>query len=237
VLRKTRWSAALAVLLCLAAAQARAGEVVAGVVITLMGAPDFKSASKGTVKPLKRNQFVNEGDQIITKAGEYASVAFIGGAEVRISESSTFVVESGGGQKPTQLFTKVGKAWTRMLFGHSGVRIRTPTAVAAVRGTEADVESNERMTVKVYEGFVDVYNDKGKQALVAGQMTQVASANAAPEPPKTMGDGDKQNWQDSLKTDGVEDQIGRLKKEADKRRSLELKTKSGKTIKLNLEKK
>jgi hypothetical protein len=228
----------LAFLLCFASAPAQAaGEVVAGVVIALMGGPSVKSAKSGEAKPLRRNQFVNEGDQIVTKAGEYVSIAFIGGAEVRISELSTFAVESGGGQKPTQLFTAIGKAWTRMLHGHSGVRIRTPSAVAAVRGTEADVESNERMTVKVYEGFVDVYNDHGKQALVAGQMTRVAGAQTAPEPPKTMSDSDKQTWQDALKADGVEKQIDRLQKEADRRRSLELKTKSGKTIKLNLEKK
>ncbi len=239
MLKKTSRPAVLllAFVFCLTSAPARAaGEVVAGVIISLVGAPTVKSAKGKTTKALKRNQFVNDGDQIATKAGEYVSVAFIGGAEVRISESSTFDVESGGGKKPTQLFTTIGKAWTRMLHGHSGISIRTPTAVAAVRGTEADIESNERMTVKVYEGFVDVFNDQGKQALVAGQMTQVASGGA-PEAPKTMTDSDKGTWQNALKSDGAEKAIERLEKEADRRRSLEVKTKDGKTIKLNLEKK
>ena len=229
---------ALAFLLCLGSAPARAaGEVVAGVVIVVKGAPSIKRRGSKDTKPLKLNQYVNEGDELVTKAGEFASIAFIGGAEVRISESSAFVVEAGGGQKPTQLFTTIGKAWTRLLHGHSGINIRTPNAVAAVRGTEADVESGEHTTVKVYEGFVDVYNDHGKQALTAGQITHVANAQAAPEPPKTMTASDKQNWQDSVKGEGVEKQILRLQKEADRRRSLELKTKDGKKIKLNLEKK
>jgi hypothetical protein len=238
MLKRIGRSAALALLLCLGSAPARAaGEVVAGVVILIKGAPSIKRRGAAVVKPLKQNQYVNEGDELVTKAGEYASIAFIGGAEVRISESSTFVVEAGGGQKPTQLFTTIGKAWTRLLTGHSGINIRTPTAVAAVRGTEADVESGEHTTVKVYEGFVDVYNDHGKQALTAGQMTRVASAQVAPEPPKTMTAADRQNWQDALKGQGVEKQIQRLQKEADRRRSLELKTKDGRKIKLNLEKK
>jgi len=228
----------LAFVFCLPAAPARAaGEVVAGVIISLVGAPTVKAAKGKASKALKRNQFVNDGDQIATKAGEYVSIAFIGGAEVRISESSTFDVESGGGKKPTQLFTTIGKAWTRMLHGHSGISIRTPTAVAAVRGTEADIESNERMTVKVYEGFVDVSNAQGKQSLVAGQMTQVAGAGSAPEAPKTMSDSDRGTWQNGLKTDGTEEAVERLQKEADRRRSLEVKTKDGKTLKLNLEKK
>ncbi len=130
-----------------------------------------------------------------------------------------------------------GRACAPLPPGQPRLRTRTPAAVAAVRGTEADVESNERMTVKVYEGFVDVENKYGKQALSAGQMTQVASAATAPEPPKTMTAADKQTWQDALKAEGVEKQIGRLQKEANRRRSLELKTKNGKTIKLNLEKK
>ncbi|MFI5345779.1 MAG: FecR domain-containing protein [Elusimicrobiota bacterium] len=230
--------AALALLSCLVVAPARAaGEVVAGVVIVLKGAPGIKRRGASAVKPLKMSQYVNEGDELTTKAGEFASIAFIGGAEVRISESSTFVVEAGGGTKPTQLFTTIGKAWTRLLQGHSGINIRTPTAVAAVRGTEADVESGDHTTVKVYEGFVDVYNDHGKQALTAGQMTHVASAQAAPEPPKTMTAADVQHWQDALKGKDVEKQIQRLQKEADRRRSLELKTKDGKKIKINLEKK
>ena len=234
--RAARW-ATLAFLLCAGTAPRAAGEVVAGVVIVLKGAPSIKRRGASDEKPLKLNQYVNEGDALITRAGEYASIAFIGGAEVRISERSTFVVETGGGLKPTELFTTIGKAWTRLLSGHSGINIRTPSAVAAVRGTEADVESGETTTVKVYDGFVDVYNGHGKQALVAGQMTHVASAQVAPEAPKTMSDSDRQNWQDALKGTGVEKQIQRLQKEAGRRRSLELKTKDGKTIKLNLEKK
>lgn len=238
MMKKISWLALWTLLLSLGAAPARAAqEVVAGVVIVVKGAPSVKPHGASTVKKLKLNQFVNEGDELITKAGDFVSIAFIGGAEVRISENSMFRVETGGGEKPTQLFTTIGKAWTRLLHGHSGINIRTPSAVAAVRGTEADVESGERTTVKVYDGLVDVYNDHGKQSLVAGQMTHVASAQAAPELPKTMTASDKQTWQNALKGQGVEKQIERLQKEGDRRRSLELKLKNGKTIKLHLEKK
>jgi hypothetical protein len=237
MLKKIASFAALALLLALGGAPARAAEAVAGVVIVVKGTPSVKPAGKDALKPLKLNQFVNEGDQIVTKAGDFASIAFIGGAEVRVSESSTFLIESGGGTKPTQLFTSIGKAWTRLLHGYSGINIRTPTSVAAVRGTEADVESGAQTTVKVYDGHVDVYNEHGKQALTAGQMTHVASAQAAPEAPKTMTAADRQNWQDALKGKDVEKQIKRLQAEADRRRTLEIKTKNGKKIKLHIEKK
>jgi hypothetical protein len=50
------------------------------------------------------------------------------------------------------------------LHGKAGMQIKSPTAVAAVRGTEADVDVDNRMVVKVYEGLVDVSNDQGSQS-------------------------------------------------------------------------
>lgn len=240
MLKKIARLGALALLLGLGSAPARAaGEVVAGVVTVLRGAPSVKRRGASDAKPMKLNQFLNEGDTIVTKTGEFVTIAFIGGAEVRISEGSTFEVrKGGGGSTATELFSSFGKAWTRLLHGHGGsnINIRTPSAVAAVRGTEADVESSDHLTVKVYEGLVDVFNDHGKQSLVAGQMTH-ATAAAAPEPPKTMSAADKQTWQDALKSPDAEKQIKRLQAEADRRRTLEIKGKNGKTIKLNLQKK
>lgn len=230
------WALAFLCAVAQAAPVLAAKQVVAGVVIVVQGRPQVKRAGTGNYKPLKLNQFLYEGDQVQTMAQDRLSIAFIGGAEVRIDKNSVFTVESGGGQSPTSLKTTIGKAWTRLLHGKAGLNIKTPSAVAAVRGTEADVESAERTTVKVYEGFVDVFNDHGKQALVAGQMTQ-ASMQAAPEPARAMEADERGTWQDGLKSDGVEKQIERLQTEADRRRNLELETKDGKKIKLQFEKK
>lgn len=208
----------------------------AGIVITVKGKPTLKSG--GETKPIKRNQFVYEGDQVATGASEMVAIAFIGGAEVRIAENSTFDVVSGGGQRPTSVKTKAGKLWSRLLHGQAAFQVRTPIAVAAVRGTEADIDADERLTVKVYEGFVDVFNDQGRQSLSAGQMTQ-ASAGGAPPPPRDMGSGDYESWQNALKVGGVDKQVERLRREAERERTLELETQKGqkKKIKLKLEKK
>lgn len=234
--RSCLWALALLWAVTQAAPAWAAKQVVAGVVIVVEGKPQVRPAGTGGFKPLKLNQFVYEGDQVKTLENDRLSIAFIGGAEVRISINSTFTLESGGGRSPTTLKTTIGKAWTRLLHGKAGLNIKTPSAVAAVRGTEADIESGERTTVKVYEGFVDVFNDHGKQALVAGQMTQ-ASVASAPEPARAMAADERGTWQDGLKSEGVEKQIERLQSEADRRRNLELETKDGKKIKLQFEKK
>lgn len=213
---------------------------VAGVVIKIEGKPKVRTAGKEDFKALKINQFVYEGDRVRTGSEDRCAIAFVGGAEVRINENSNFDLESGGGQRPTLLRTTIGQAWTRLLHGKAGLSIATPAAVAAVRGTEADVESSDRLTVKVYEGLVDVYNERGSQSLAAGQMTQVSDAQSAPQAPRAMGEGDLGSWQDGLAAKGLESQLERLQKEAEKHRELELElNKDGqqKKIKIKLEKK
>ncbi len=226
-----------------------AKEAVAGVVVDVRGKPvvvakrdraGLKGLSgadrKKAGRRLRHNKFVYEGDVLITDLGERVAVAFVGGAEVRINENSEFVVESGGGRKPTSLFTRVGQAWTRMLHGRAGMQIRTPLAVAAVRGTEADVDMRKRLDVKVYEGHVDLSNRYGTTALKAGMMSSVSGAGAAPSSARRMQAGDRGTWQNGLTPKKLRKNLRRLQKKADKERKVQFKyMKDGKPAELNLQ--
>jgi hypothetical protein len=219
----------------LLAGPALAEDPVAGVVIDVKGKPQVSRKGSDKWKRLKLNRYVYEEDTIKTKKGERVAIAFIGGAEVRVNESSEFVVNSGGGNKRTSIFSKVGQAWTRMLHGRAGLDVRTPVGVAAVRGTEADVDIHDRMTVKVYEGHVNVNNQYGSQALTAGMMTNVA-AGGAPAAPRAMSAGDYGSWHNSLKPKNIEGRLKKLHKKAGQKRDIKLKfkTKDGKTKELNI---
>ncbi len=212
-----------------------AKDIVAGVVIDVKGKPVVARTGTTSWKRLKNNKYVYEQDTIKTQKGERVAIAFIGGAEVRVNESSEFVVNSGGGNKRTSLFSKVGQAWTRMLHGRAGLDIRTPMAVAAVRGTEADVDIHERMTVKVYEGHVNVNNSHGSQSLTAGMMTNV-SAGGAPAAPTRMSQADYTSWQNGLSPEDIEKRLKKLHKKAGQKRDIKLKFKGkdGKTKELNI---
>lgn len=234
------WTFALTLVPLLKGADAGSSRVVAGVLIAMTGRPLLQVPGSESWDKLKLNQFIYEGDTLRTSSGEKAAVALVGGAEVRINERSVFVMESGGGRKAASLSTKAGQAWTRLLHGRSTVQVRSALAVCSVRGTEADVDVGDRMTVKVYEGLVDVFNDQGRQSLTAGQMTQVAGPGAAPQAPKTLAPGDVGDWQNGLKAVDVEKNIQRLNKEAVRTRALELElNKDGqkKKIQLKFEKK
>lgn len=226
----------------LAAAPASAPAPVAGVVISLEGKPEVVRAD-GRTATLKINDILREGDTVKTAAKTKVGIAFVGGAELRINENSAFKMVAGGGQKPTSVFTSLGNAWTRLMKGNARIEVRTPSAVCAVRGTEADVRTggDGPTTVKVYEGHVDVSNDKGTTALHAGQLTQVAGADAAPLAARAMTPKDYENWQKSLKAPNLNKSLKLLNAAALKNRSLELKMKDkdgkDKKVKLNFEKK
>lgn len=212
-----------------------AKDIVAGVVIDVKGKPVVARQGSTKWRRLRNNRYVYEKDTIKTAKGERVAIAFIGGAEVRVNEKSEFVVNSGGGRKRTSLFTKAGQAWTRMLHGRAGLDIRTPVAVAAVRGTEADVDIRDRMTVKVYEGHVNVNNQHGSQSLTAGMMTNV-TGGSAPAAPRRMSASDYTSWQTGLDPKNLEKRLKKLHKKAGQKREIKLKFKGkdGKPKELNI---
>lgn len=220
---------------------AKPKQPVVGVVMALNGKPQVQRKDAAKWEKLKMSAFVYEGDTVKTGSNEQVAMAIMGGAEFRINENSTYVMESGGGAKPASMMAKLGQAWTKLLHGKSQVQIRSNLAVCSVRGTEADVDVADRLTVKVYEGFVDVANSQGKQSLSAGQMTQVAAPGAAPQAPRAMGQGDYGTWQNNLKPSDIEQNLNKLNKEAERIRTLELnyKDKEGKDkkVKMKMEKK
>lgn len=243
---RSSWSraAALALAILAVVVPVRAESPVAGVVVSLEGRPQMKVVGKDSYKRVKVNDLVHEGDKLKTGKGERVGVAFVGGAELRVNEESEFTVQSGGNAtKPTSVFTAFGDAWTRLMNGHSGpgIQVKSPVAVAAVRGTEADIDVSDRMAVKVYEGLVDVMNDKGKTSLRAGQQSSVAGAGSAPSAATKMSPQDYRTWQDSIKPKDLDKALKLLNTAAEKNRTLELemKTKEGsqKKVKLNFEKK
>jgi ferric-dicitrate binding protein FerR (iron transport regulator) len=228
--------------LCAGAARARALTPTAGVVISVEGKPLARRAGAKSFRPVKVNDMLHEGDEVKTGRGSRVGIAFIGGAELRINENSVFTVRNGGGSRPTSVFTRLGEAWARLISGAAQIEVRTPEAVCAVRGTEADVSAGGGpMLVKVYEGHVDLMNSKGRTALHAGQMSSVAGAGQAPRPASAMSPQDYGTWQNGLKAADLSKSLKLLDAAAVKTRSLELKMKDkdGKTksIRLNFEKK
>lgn len=206
---------------------ASAGELSAIAVYT-RGKAEIKRAGDKEFRKLKVNDMVYTGDTITTGRRSQVSLVMKGGAEVRLNQNSEFEVESTGKVREV-LKLSVGQMWSRMLHKMAKINVRTPSAVCAVRGTEADIEQRGLLTVKVYEGHVDVENAAGMTALKAGQMSTVTGANSAPAAASEMGKGEAGTWQDGIKVKNMDDFVKRLLSAAESGKAVEtpIKTKDG----------
>ncbi len=105
--------------------------------------------------------FVN--DQLRTGAKSRCEISLTGGGKIRIGENSELVLNQANVKPMTKDFKatlKKGNAWVaaKAAFGEKkNVSVRTPTAVAAIRGTVYRTAAGEdESSVLVYEGKVDV---------------------------------------------------------------------------------
>jgi len=196
---------------------------ISAVAVYIAGDVQVKRSGESAFAEVKVNDMLYSGDTIKTGQASRAGLVTKGGAEVRLNENSSFEI-SPQGKLRELLNLAVGQLWTRMLHKMAKIDVRTPSAVCAVRGTEADIEQRNILTVKVYEGHVDVQNKLGKQELRAGQMTTVAGAGTAPEAARKMAGGEAGKWQDEVKVSDYDKFIQLLKDSAS----------SGKTLKTSV---
>ena len=175
--------AAAFVFATLAAASARAQEArwdarlatVSGDVLILAadGSPEVSGDA---------NLPLEEGDRVVVAAGGSAEVALDGGSLITLRENSDFKIETTE-KGNSSFFLSVGSLLAKIQkLGTQRLRVRTPTAVAAVRGTEFGVEvEGENSHVGVFdEGKVEVTSNAGgaPELLISNQETSVAKGQA-----------------------------------------------------------
>lgn len=124
---------------------------------------------------------LEEGDLIVVGEGGSAEVALDGGSLITVRENSEFVVEKTA-RGDSSFFLKAGSLLAKIQkLASSRFSVRTPTAVAAVRGTEFGVETDgEETHVGVFdEGKVEVSGPTGPaELLISNQETVVAKGQA-----------------------------------------------------------
>lgn len=165
-----RWSAWLLAAVMLAApvssasAEAREAAPKATVVFRIAGVLAKKSRKGKKVKRILLPAFVQTslrpGDEVRTHARSRAEVRLGDGVLVRLKENTVFKVERLKSKKDVpsiSLRLLTGKILLKVakLGSGSRVRVRTPTAVVAVRGTMFVVDAQAAKTeIKVLEGTV-----------------------------------------------------------------------------------
>lgn len=165
----------------------------------LVGDALLKKASSSRYDVLKINMLIMVGDEIATKNGNVV-IEFADGSTIRLEENSNLIFNKLShfgktGMVDTRLRLKNGSLTTDIppLVKGSRYEIKTPSAVAAVRGTEFRLHTSEKETrLEVLEGTVEFSGKHGKMLVDAGQGATISEGNSRielinlPSPPNTQ---------------------------------------------------
>lgn len=162
-----------------------AGEI--GCLYDLKGAVEIKPAA-GSWAPALKGRPLSEGDAVRTGKGAWCELLFRDGSFIKLDgESETAAEELKAG--PLERFFSFsflrGKAlWLagKVSPGRkSGFRVRTPSAVCAVRGTDfsVSVSTAGETTVGLFEGRLAISGAGGETELAAGGEASAGSGGLA----------------------------------------------------------
>lgn len=118
------------------------------------------------------------GQTIRTQREGQALIKFSDGSRVQLSQWTSFVIEKTD-TKEASFKLEAGKLRAAIAgYFSNRYKIRTPTAVASVRGTEFEISATQGKTeMNVAEGLLEVSDNKGKEAVVSAEETVTIGEN------------------------------------------------------------
>ena len=128
-----------------------------------LGRVQVQKGGAGEFKRAMPRMSIQEKDVVKTLAKSRCEITLVGGGKLRIGENSELEITEANVKPMEKNFgatLKKGDAWVaaKAAFGEKkNVAVRTPTAVAAIRGTTYRAKAgNDESSVLVYDGKVDV---------------------------------------------------------------------------------
>ncbi|MBI3565843.1 MAG: FecR domain-containing protein, partial [Elusimicrobia bacterium] len=149
---------------------AAAGAAVAGGGLVYASGPVTVEDASGPHKAVV-NEPLRDGDSVVTGAGATAVIRLIDGSKLKLKETSRIKLSfPKGREQTTDVLLGLGGVFAKVAKRAPGAefRVRTPTAVAAVRGTRFFTAYGRAaggardLWVCVDEGLVDVGTDAAK---------------------------------------------------------------------------
>lgn len=180
----------------------RENEEFSATLIDLSGQVMVAQVEGSQGSPAQANQALVDNNVLLTGPGAYASLEFPDGSVTTLGENGHLVIKlleyhRGGRWRSRALMLAAGQVWSRVgpHFGEkSEMKVYTPSAVAAVRGTLYSVgyDAAKRTTaVACTEGSVEVEGFTGNPAYVGQGGSSSIPYGKPPEPPQWMSDQER----------------------------------------------
>jgi len=193
--RRLLIAAIIAALVVVPAALVLSQQRAAGAATILSILDGSASVARGTAAfaPASDGDVVNIGDRVQTAASSHALVTFFDGSTLEIDPATTVQIEdaasAASGAISIRISQTIGRTWAsvqKLTRADSKFEIRTPTAVAAVRGTGfvTEVLADGTTTVQTTDGNVQV-TAQGQSVLVGPGQATTVPPNSPPSAPVT----------------------------------------------------
>ena len=181
-----------------------AGEArVVAAISSMKGDVQIRTVNERKYVSAYKGQMIRSGDWVKTDLNVFLAIIFLDGSNIKIREKTEIEIISsrlGAKQLMTQMYISEGQTWNKVSKGNnSEFEIKTPTAVASVKGTEFNIDFNdltESTTLTVIEGEVLFGNDIN--SILAGAL-EGASVKKDEAPEKYKVDPkDLPDWQKNI---------------------------------------
>ncbi|MBZ6075784.1 FecR domain-containing protein [Microvirga puerhi] len=156
---------------------------VAGSIVAAKGGEELRFVRESLWRAAEIRQDVIGGDVLRTNAIGNLAILFADKTQIRVGRNSTLTVNevASSANGTTDLTLEAGTIWARAARGGSGVDVKTPAAVAAIRGTDwsLSVDGSGKTALVVLEGVVELRNAQGSVTVRQGEGA-IASIGQAP---------------------------------------------------------
>ncbi len=191
---------------CVITAQAHAATKIEGIAIVMSVSGDVQMQKKGTTswQPVTKSTNLKSGDHIKTGSASSCLIRWSGGNSVKLAAFTTMKIDKleknpAAGSENSSINMWNGKVYAKvnkMNGSQSSFEVRTPTAIAGVRGTQLSVAVGSDGTTDVgcFDGSVQVNGVGGGGVLLEeGQRTSVKK-DEQPGPPEQLSQEEKQEF-------------------------------------------
>lgn len=163
------------------------------------GAGDWTAAAEGML--------LRAGDVVKTGSKSSCAIKWSQDNIVKLTAFSTMKIEQleknpAAGSENSSLDLWTGKMYAKakkLSTPSSTFEVRTPTAIAGVRGTKLAVEvgADESTAVECLEGSVSVKGTAGGEVVLGNKEKTTVKKNEAPQPPQKLDEKDEKDFEEA----------------------------------------
>ena len=151
-------------------------------IVSLTGKGEYRGQNESIWRDAKIKQSLDGGNFVRTGDLSAMALLFSDKTQIRLSQNSMFQIKGVDPKSgDTTLNLRQGRAWTQAKNLPNRLLMETPTAIAAIHGTdwEMEVDADGRARLTVLHGEVEFYNEQGSVSVRSNEQA-VAEKGKAP---------------------------------------------------------